>query len=545
MSVTAPQIHEVVFTTFTPQPLVLLALVVFICFLLLLRRPNLTDKDGHPIPPGPPIRYAFLRRYPEKPLFRWAQKYGPIYTVWMGPQLFVVINDPQVARDLLVTNGANFSSRWPYFMKNQTILRGGGITAASYNDVWRKHRRIAMWLLNSKAIRTYKDTIDYEAHIFLRSLYEVSKQGKIPIDPATYACRYALNNMLTLTFGSRTVTATDPLVQEAIRLGMEFMRLTGSPHLSAIATFTHIPSGPWSNMIDFFKVLQWIPSRMRSKGRKLHDDFIAVYGAMMLRTKARMDAGEEVPDCLVKTLIGCQEEEQLTWEDMCFIVSAFTTGGVHSTSGIIEWFLALMPSNLHVQAKAAEELDRVIGRDTWPTADDEMKLPYCRAVVKEVLRAHASFWMGTPHCSDEDFVYRGYYIPANSVMVLNVYALHHNEDRYPDSWTFNPDRFLGDDLGAMESAKQPDALARDHWAFGAGRRICPGMEMAERELFLAISRLLWAFNFHEVPGEHISLQEYEGLSGRTPFPYRLMVEPRHKMVHGTLVEKTEVILDEL
>ncbi|KDQ29248.1 hypothetical protein PLEOSDRAFT_1112179 [Pleurotus ostreatus PC15] len=505
------------------------AVILASCLWLLVRRPNLTDKDGHPIPPGPPVRYAFLRRYPEKPLYKWAQKYGPIYSVWMGTQLFVVINDPQVARDLLVTHGANFSSRWPYFMKNQTILRGGGITAASYNDTWRKHRRIAMWLLNSKAIRTYAETIDYEAHIFLRSLYDLSQQGKIPIDPATYAGRYALNNMLTLTFGSRTVKATDPLVQEALRLGMEFMRLTG----------------PWSNMIDFFKILQWIPTTMRAQGRKLHNDFIAVYGAMMLRTKARMDAGEEVPDCLVKTLIQCQEEEQLTWEDMCFIVSAFTTGGVHSTSGIIEWFLALMPSNLHVQAKAAEELDRVVGRDTWPTAEDEMKLPYCRAIIKEVLRIHASFWMGTPHCSDEDFVYRGLFIPANSVMVLNVYALHHNESRYPDSFSFNPERYLGDELGAMDSAKQPDALVRDHWAFGAGRRICPGMEMAERELFLAISRLLWAFSFTEVPGEPICLEEYEGFSGRTPLPYKLTPKPRHAMVHDVLVEKTEINLNEV
>ncbi|KXN84313.1 3-hydroxyphenylacetate 6-hydroxylase, partial [Leucoagaricus sp. SymC.cos] len=503
------------------------SLIIATALWLLIRRRNLTDKDGHPIPPGPPIRYLFLRRYPEKPLYEWAKQYGPIYSVWMGTQLFVVINDPQAARDLLVIHGANFSSRWAYFMKNQTILRGGGITAASYNDTWRKHRKIAMWLLNSKAIRTYAETIDYEAHMFLRSLYETSKGGQVPIDPAHYAGRYALNNMLTLTFGSRTVTASDPLVQEAIRLGMEFMRLTG----------------PWTNMIDFFKVLQWIPTTMRAKGRKLHNDFIAVYGAMMLRTKARMDAGEEVPDCLVKTLIQCKEEEQLSWEDMCFIVSAFTTGGVHSTSGIVEWFLALMPSHPHVQAKAAEELGRVVGRHSWPTADDEMRLPYCRAILKEVLRVHSPFWMGTPHCSDEDFVYNGYFIPGNTVMVLNVYALHHNEARYPDSWTFNPDRYLGDHLSAMESAKQPDTLTRDHWAFGAGRRICPGMEMAERELFLVVARLLWAFTFHEVPGEPICLQEYEGLSGRTPFPYRLILKPRHEMVHDTLVEKNEIALD--
>lgn len=36
--------------------------------------------------------------------------------------------------------------------------------------------------------------------------------------------------MLTLAFGIRTVSASEPLVAEAIRLGMEFMQLTGTAH---------------------------------------------------------------------------------------------------------------------------------------------------------------------------------------------------------------------------------------------------------------------------------------------------------------------------
>jgi hypothetical protein len=54
----------------------------------------------------------------------------------MGNQLFVVISDARVAKDLLVTNGSIFSSRRMYFMKNQTILRGRAITASPYNDTW-------------------------------------------------------------------------------------------------------------------------------------------------------------------------------------------------------------------------------------------------------------------------------------------------------------------------------------------------------------------------------------------------------------------------
>ena len=69
---------------------------------------------------------------------------------------------------------------------------------------------------------------------------------------------------------------------------------------------------------------------MRSRGRRLHDGIVEVYGAMIARVKARMEAGEDVPDCVVKTLILIQEQENLDWDDMCMLSAAFTIGGVHS-----------------------------------------------------------------------------------------------------------------------------------------------------------------------------------------------------------------------
>ncbi len=54
----------------------------------------------------------------------------------MGNQLFVVISDARIAKDLMVSNGAIFSSRMQYFIKSQTMLRGRGITATPYDDKW-------------------------------------------------------------------------------------------------------------------------------------------------------------------------------------------------------------------------------------------------------------------------------------------------------------------------------------------------------------------------------------------------------------------------
>ena len=113
------------------------------------------------------------------------------------------------------------------------------------------------------------------------------------------------------------------------------------------------------------------------------------------------------------------------------------------------------------------------------------------------------------------------------------------------SATFNPDRYLDDDLTNAESAHQANSMERDHWAFGAGRRICPGFAIAEREIWLAVSGLLWfvcqvnlwslkltlaprAYNFHQVPSAPISLAEYEGSSGRTPLPFKIQLALRHE-----------------
>jgi len=64
----------------------------------------------------------------------------------------------------------------------------------------------------------------------------------------------------------------------------------------------------------------------------VHDAIIEVYGAMLLRVKARMDAGEDVEDCLAKTLLLEQKNEGLDWEDMCMLSAVFTLGGVHSVT---------------------------------------------------------------------------------------------------------------------------------------------------------------------------------------------------------------------
>ena len=57
-----------------------------------------------------PGSFPFLSHYPELMLDHWYKKFGPLYSLWLGNQLFVIISNTGIAKDLFVTNGATFSS---------------------------------------------------------------------------------------------------------------------------------------------------------------------------------------------------------------------------------------------------------------------------------------------------------------------------------------------------------------------------------------------------------------------------------------------------
>ncbi len=100
------------------------------------------------------------------------------------------------------------------------------------------------------------------------------------------------------------------------------------------------------------------------------------------------------------------------------------------------------------------------------------------------------------------------YLPKGSIIFLNVWGLNHDPTRFPSPDVFDPDRYIGRTLLASEYAASADFEKRDHYSYGAGRRICPGIHLAERNLFLAMSKLLWAFSFAEkrdVQGRVISV----------------------------------------
>ncbi|KAL0577768.1 hypothetical protein V5O48_004226 [Marasmius crinis-equi] len=440
---------------------------------LFLRGP--IDKDGNAIPPGPaglPILgcYPFLTRNLVLQVDKWAKQYGPLYSLRVGKQLFMIISDPQIVKDLMVTNGAIFSSRRDVFLRSRTILANRGITASPYGDTWRKHRRLSNTVLNTRTVDQGVHLIEAEANRMVKELITLGQEGLHPVNPLPYAGRYSLNNMLNITFGMQTQTIDDPLVEKAFGLSHEFM----------------LCSGIMANLSDFVNVLQHVPNYMYSRCKSLHEELVRTYGGMVKQMEAQMGRGEDVPDCLAKTLIQVKEEENLEDLDIYMLVSAFMLGGLDSTAAIVRWFFARIVAHPEIQLRAQEELDRVVGRSRLPVVDDGKNLPYTQAIIKEIERCHNPFWLCTPHAGTQDFTYRGSYIPKGTALVLNTYAMQHDPQRYPEPFRFNPDRYL--DKHCIQSGRVDLRTTgdKDNWIFGIGRRICPGIRLADHEIFLGL-----------------------------------------------------------
>ncbi|KAG5337500.1 hypothetical protein C0989_009483 [Termitomyces sp. Mn162] len=161
-----------------------------------------------------------------------------------------------------------------------------------------------------------------------------------------------------------------------------------------------------------------------------------------------------------------------------------------------------MVLNPEKQRIAHAEIDRVVGNNRLPVIADRNDLPYVNAVIKETMRWHPSlplsssecmtFWiqadsltLGIARASTEDNFYRGYFIPKGTIIVPNAWAVAFETNDQYNVKAFIPERFLGLQITTIDPGR---------WAFGFGRRICPGKTLAENSLFALISTIIAAFD---------------------------------------------------
>lgn len=140
----------------------------------------------------------------------------------------------------------------------------------------------------------------------------------------------------------------------------------------------------------------------------------------------------------------------------------FIAGGSTTWSTIILCILNLL-LNPAVCSQAQTDIDRVVGGNRLPTFEDRAGFRYIDFIVQEVYRWALLSPVGIPHRSLKADVYRGMFLPAESLVYANACAMGYDEETYAEPSKFDPDRFIPkDEVGAGEPFAQG--------SFGFGRR---------------------------------------------------------------------------
>lgn len=199
--------------------------------------------------------------------------------------------------------------------------------------------------------------------------------------------------------------------------------------------------------------------------------------------------------------------------------------GTDSTSALVEWCIAELIRHPKILANVQEELDSVVARHRQVTESDLSKLTYLQAVVKETLRLHPPVPL-VPRMSSQSCEISGYYIPKGTTLLVNIWAIGRDPEVWTDPLEFRPNRFL-----PGEGRPEMDVSGNDFRLipFGAGHRICAGMNLGMRMGQLLTATLVQAFSWDLSDGlapEELNMEEGFGLTLRKKVPLMVLARPR-------------------
>lgn len=212
---------------------------------------------------------------------------------------------------------------------------------------------------------------------------------------------------------------------------------------------------------------------------------------------------------------------------------------------VLHWFLRLKPSVLaamlamiwtigflgkhpEVQRKAQAELLAHYPNRELPDVDSE-NLVYIHAMAKEASRLFNVFRICLPRTSLTDVTYRTAMIPAGTTFFLNSWACNLDAEKFPDPFEFKPERFISRTANASNANNHVGGGGMDSYAFGMGRRMCPGVFLALREIYTTLVFLTHFFDI-EPDGEYdihplTAVEDGRAFSVR-PKPFKVRCIPR-------------------
>ncbi|KAK7262408.1 hypothetical protein RJT34_29981 [Clitoria ternatea] len=476
-----------------------LCLLVSICAFIL--QPFFNDRIKNKAnpnmkhPPSPPAIPIIGHLYLLKPLLHQAfhdlsKRYGPLMHLRVGSVHLIVANTPTLAKEFLKTNELTYSSRKMNMAINMVTYNNATFAFAPYDTYWKFIKKLSTTeLLGNRIIGQFLPLRTRELHDFVNTLTD--KANRKENVNLTEALLRLSNNIISRMMLSIKSSGTDNQAEAARALIREVTQIFGEFNVS--------------DFLAFCKILDL--QGFKKRALDIHVRYDALLEKVIVdREESRKKASEEgcseeekVKDFLDILLDVAEEKDcevRLTRNHIKSLILDYFTAATDTTAISVEWAIAELFNNPKVLKKAQEEVDRVIGKERLVCEADSPDLPYIHAIIKETMRLHPPLPM-LMRKGIEDCVVNGYMIPQGSIICVNLWAMGRDPKIWENPLEFRPERFLEGEGKAIDIKGQHFELL----PFGTGRRGCPGMSLAMRELPTIIGALIQCFEWKMVDSQ--------------------------------------------
>lgn len=455
----------------------LLLALLLLLLLLALTLPR-TPARGH-LPPGPtplPLLGNLLQLRPGalySGFLRLSKKYGPVFTVHLGPwRRVVVLVGHDAVREALGGQAEEFSGRGTLATLDKTF-DGHGVFFAN-GERWKQLRKFTLLALRDLGMgkREGEELIQEEVQNLVEAFQKT--EGR-PFNPSMLLAQATSNVVCSFIFGIR-LPYEDKEFQAVIQ--------------AASGTLLGI-SSPWGQAYEMFS---WLLQPLPGPHTQLqhHLGTLAAFTIQQVqRHQGRSHTSgpaRDVVDAFLQKM--AQEKEdpgtEFTEKNLLMTVTYLLFAGTMTIGATVRYALLLLLKYPQVQKRVREELIQELGPSRAPSLSDRVRLPYTDAVLHEAQRLLALVPMGMPHTVTKTTSFRGYTLPKGTEVFPLIGSVLHDPAVFRNPEEFHPSRFL-DDGGRI----------RKHEAFlpySLGKRVCLGEGLARAELWLFFTSILQAFS---------------------------------------------------
>ncbi|KVH98298.1 cytochrome P450 81D1-like [Cynara cardunculus var. scolymus] len=455
---------------------------------------------------------CFFKQPIHRTLAQIASRHGSILLLHFGCRRVLLISSSSAAEELFTKNDAAFANR-PKLLPGKVFGHNyTNLAWAPHGALWCHLRRVSLLeILPFHRLPAQNESCTEEVRLLLGRLFH-SEEKVIELKPMFL--NLVLDVMMRMFAGKRYCTkkmAEGDVTQPISLLDYvtrSFRMTTGEPDVGYFMPILKLLG---------LRGLEQRCNDLQKKGDLLMDSIIH-------ELKTRMLGSGEKEDKVIEFLLARQQDDPKLYPDEMIkgLVLVLTSAGTETSAGIMEWAFSLLLNHPEVLHKAQNEIENYVRNDRFLQPSDIEHLPYLSCIVKETLRMYPVAPLLVPHESSKECTISGYNVPKGTMLILNVWAIHHDPKIWDEPMKFKPERF-------EKVTGKRDAFKL--MPFGYGRRSCPGKHMAVRVISLALGSLIHCFDWERVSEKKVDLTEETGLSLLKAQPLMAVCHPRSTMVN--------------